>query len=272
MIPALLTHFKKRAYPDYRCERDPDIWPSRHHLLDYEQALELEALVDEILEAELPLKSRESTVGPKNRPVTPALSAAPRTPLTTPKRAPQGNIKLRIPDPPKFDDEMTKKEESDQDYLRDKDEDVDPVQESIQIQRARKIIQFLDEWILNRWEFHLDLKPENSDRPPSLQRFEPGKCAPVYSYATSLELPHRVCVYQTVAEGDQVLGEGQGPHTRARDHRKPSSPDKVAARKTVQVILPAVLGPNGLCVQSGGRRLGLHRLTTSFGRRQASTA
>ncbi|KAJ2913276.1 hypothetical protein MD484_g7127, partial [Candolleomyces efflorescens] len=178
MVPALLTHFKKRAYPDYRCERDPDIWPSRHHLLDYEQALELEALVDEILEAELPLKSRELTAGPKNRPVTPALSVPLRTPLTTPKTTPksvpQGNIKVRIPDPPEFDDEMAKKEESDQDYLRDKDEDVDPVQESIQIQRARKIIQFLDEWILNRWEFHLDLKPENSDRPPSLQRFEPG--------------------------------------------------------------------------------------------------
>ncbi|RXW24676.1 hypothetical protein EST38_g1186 [Candolleomyces aberdarensis] len=174
MIPALLTHFKKRAYPDYRCQRDPDIWPSRHHLLDYEKALELEALVDEILEAELPLKGRESTVDPKNRPVAPALSTAPRTPLTTPSRTPSGNIKAEIPDPPKFH-EITK-EENDEDFIPDEDEDVviDPVEETIQKQRARKIVQFLDEWILNRWEFHLDLKPENSDRPPSLQRFEPG--------------------------------------------------------------------------------------------------
>ncbi|KAJ2927884.1 hypothetical protein H1R20_g9205, partial [Candolleomyces eurysporus] len=174
MIPALLTHFKKRAYPEYRCQRDPDIWPSRHHLLDYEQALELEALVDEILEAELPLKGRESTVDPKNRPVAPALSTAQRTPLTTPSRTPPVNIKAEIPDPPKLQ-EITK-EETDEDFIPDEDEDVviDPVEESIQMQRARKIIQFLDEWILNRWEFHLDLKPENSDRPPSLQRFEPA--------------------------------------------------------------------------------------------------
>ncbi|KAJ9099893.1 hypothetical protein QFC21_003898 [Naganishia friedmannii] len=48
MLPEILTSAQKRNYPEIRSRRST-IWPSRDALLEYERALELEAIVDESL-------------------------------------------------------------------------------------------------------------------------------------------------------------------------------------------------------------------------------
>lgn len=48
MLPEILTSAQKRNYPDINPRRST-IWPSRDALLEYERALELEAIVDESL-------------------------------------------------------------------------------------------------------------------------------------------------------------------------------------------------------------------------------
>lgn len=48
MLPEILKSSSKRCYPDVKTERSV-IWPTREALLEYERALELEAIVDEAL-------------------------------------------------------------------------------------------------------------------------------------------------------------------------------------------------------------------------------
>jgi hypothetical protein len=48
MLPEILTSAQKRNYPEIKSRRST-IWPSRDALLEYERALELEAIVDESL-------------------------------------------------------------------------------------------------------------------------------------------------------------------------------------------------------------------------------
>lgn len=48
LTPALLTRFKKRFYPTYTHSRRKDIWASREALIEFEEALALEAKLDSI--------------------------------------------------------------------------------------------------------------------------------------------------------------------------------------------------------------------------------
>lgn len=181
MVPALLTRFKKRTYPDYVFNRDPEIWTSRHHLLDYEKALELEALVDETLEAEVvsSAKIAESVSAPvaassrssTNRFVTPAVatSISARTPSRTNRTPKMSNFT----DPLKLN-ETPKGETPDDDVIPDVEEEVNETPlESVNVKKAKVVAKCLDDWLLHNWEVHLELK-RHAGRPPSLQRFECG--------------------------------------------------------------------------------------------------
>ena len=49
MTSAILARVKRRKYAEYQYSRTSTIWPTRQTLLDYEEALRLEAQVDELL-------------------------------------------------------------------------------------------------------------------------------------------------------------------------------------------------------------------------------
>jgi Fanconi-associated nuclease 1 len=51
LTPSLLARVKKRYYPSYEFTRTTDIWKSREDLLQYEKALELEAMLREYLDS-----------------------------------------------------------------------------------------------------------------------------------------------------------------------------------------------------------------------------
>ena len=51
LTPAILSHSHKHTYPSYTYKRTKDIWPTREALIEYEEALALEARVDEIFES-----------------------------------------------------------------------------------------------------------------------------------------------------------------------------------------------------------------------------
>jgi fanconi-associated nuclease 1 len=170
MLEALLTVFKKRTYAEYEHSRDRDIWPSRIELLDYEEALELELHLDELIDSKpddaTVAKEREGTatsIRARATPSTPGPSTKTKVPpLRSTKSAPGV---IRASKPPEEEKWFNPEEE----------EFADEVPDTFQMQKSKKIVQYLDEWILERWKLHLDFKMEtNAIRTPSLQRFEPG--------------------------------------------------------------------------------------------------
>lgn len=173
MLEALLTVFKKRTYAEYEHSRDRDIWPSRIELLDYEEALELEMHLDELIESKpdeaTVAREREGTASSVKARATP-LTPGPRSksnasPLRSTKSAPSRTRASRQPEEPEEEKWFNPEEE----------EVAEEVPDTFQIQKSKKIVQYLDDWILARWKLHLEFKMEtNSVRTPSLQRFEPG--------------------------------------------------------------------------------------------------
>lgn len=176
MLPALLTRFKKRAYPDYKCGRDRDIWPTRNHLLEYEKALALESAVDDMAEAEAVAYGKAN---PKDRLATPAAgtSASARTPMKTPLKTPRSSSRLGVPDPPKFNDVPKEDPDDDAEFIPEDDDDspsaIQPTKDTLTVQKSRKVVECLKAWLLRTWKIHLELK-HDKNRPPSLQRFESG--------------------------------------------------------------------------------------------------
>ncbi|KIK92306.1 hypothetical protein PAXRUDRAFT_830065 [Paxillus rubicundulus Ve08.2h10] len=77
LVAALLSQFKKRAYPAYKYERTKHIWPTRQALLDYEEVLILEGQVDALLGGNVPsmigraIGSKTPVAGPLPTAVTP---------------------------------------------------------------------------------------------------------------------------------------------------------------------------------------------------------
>ena len=168
MLEALLTIFKKRKYADYEHARDRDIWPSRIELLDYEEALELEMHLDELLdskpdEATIAKERGGSIVSAKARAASATPGPSSKPPLRSTKSAPVRST--RVVESPKEEKWFNPEE----------DDVMEDVPDTFQVAKAKKIVQYLDDWILERWKLHLDFKTEtNSTRTPSLQRFEPG--------------------------------------------------------------------------------------------------
>ena len=80
LTPAILARAKKRSYANYLYQRTANIWATRDDLLAYEQALELEAEVDALLEG--PTSSTSS--GTRNRSTISRTPAPTAGRLTTP--------------------------------------------------------------------------------------------------------------------------------------------------------------------------------------------
>ena len=165
LLPALLTSFKKRTYPRYEYKRDRSIWPKREDLLAYEEALELEMYLEEVM-AKLPEKDKaQKTPAPLGG------SVAPTTPIGQILRIPKTPFKIPK-DPPLPGSGVEEAEEA----VEDVSEPIDVEEEEANIQKAKRVKELLYEKIYPRWKEFIEAKSREgcSNRKPSLERFEPG--------------------------------------------------------------------------------------------------
>ncbi|KAF8163679.1 VRR-NUC domain-containing protein [Crassisporium funariophilum] len=183
LLPALLTTFKKRNYTTYDHIRDKYIWISRQDLLEYEKALELEKVLDQIMEESDDKNSRRATQTPgraRDTSITSAMTPGLGRSCTTPKTpgpSREHRIALRTPsiDVIKTEilmevDETTPKLE----FLDDKGEVEDD--EKPIVSKERVLLNHLQDWILPRWKEHIKCREAQAFtfRSPGLERFETG--------------------------------------------------------------------------------------------------
>ena len=162
----MLTSFKKRTYPRYEYKRDKSIWPTREDLLAYEEALELELYLEEVM-TKLPEKDR--------MPRTPAPlggSVALATPIGQILRTPKSSLKTPK-DPPVLGSVVKEETEGDVSALHDV---IDVEEGDAGIQKAKRVKELLYEKIYPRWKESIEAKSreESWNRKPGLERFEPG--------------------------------------------------------------------------------------------------
>lgn len=190
LLPALLTGFKKRTYPEYKYCRDSAIWGSREELIKYEEALELEAWIDEVMET-----GGEGTGGQAAMAAAKTPGAGRRSlvsPATPGPGVGRGNMVALLKTPgssSRLKGLVGVKEEldvKDTDDLRKELEAVyevkEEVKETIQIQRARMVKKLFEEVVYEHWKKIVSVKEEQAmrERTPGLERFEPGECHDSY--------------------------------------------------------------------------------------------
>ncbi|TFK36369.1 VRR-NUC domain-containing protein [Crucibulum laeve] len=167
LLPALLTRFNKRVYPEYSHARNGAIWATREDLLKYEQALALEARIDELLEAidaDTRAKAKTPTPSKRDRFITlvpPAAGGSSATPLKTPVSASTARRTTTSGG-------VTHKMEVDEGEIYE-------VSDTPTIQKAKILKEIYEKWIKTLWEGAVMAKQEQSmERTPALERFEPG--------------------------------------------------------------------------------------------------
>jgi Fanconi-associated nuclease 1 len=145
LVAALLSQFKKRAYPAYEYERTKHIWPTRQALLDYEEVLILEGEVDALLGGNVP-----GMIGRAAGSKTPAVGPLP-TPVTP------GSAKSKVRRV-KFDDDDTEPE-------------VKP--DNARVRGARRVKEIFER-LYPRWQDLARIKGEEDGRRYGLERFDCG--------------------------------------------------------------------------------------------------
>ncbi|KAF8630450.1 hypothetical protein AX17_005427 [Amanita inopinata Kibby_2008] len=164
LLPALLTSFKKRSYPQYTYVRDKSIWPTREDLLAYERALELEAELEEI-SIKLVETSRElKAPAPAGSSVLVTPSKNQATPF---KNVTPANVLYFTPTT-----ELEDRAENTPNVV----EHLDVEEEEMSIRKAKKVKELLYEKIYPKWQRLIDAKCNGRyvTRKPGLERFEPG--------------------------------------------------------------------------------------------------
>lgn len=169
LTPSILSRAQKRSYASYAYTRTRDIWPSREALLDYEEALQLEAEVDALLEGQgasvSSARSRSTSSNPSS------LSLYRNKTPNAPKKEPRG------------DDDLQRSTRSEAKSRRGNEnggaatEGIDDlVEDGATITRRRqnaRAVKDVMERVYAQWLDMLNTKAE-SERPPSLVRFECG--------------------------------------------------------------------------------------------------
>ncbi|KAF9227566.1 hypothetical protein BS17DRAFT_773961 [Gyrodon lividus] len=145
LVAALLSRFKKRAYPTYKYERTKHIWPTRQALLDYEEVLILEGRIDAHLCGDVP-----ALIGRAAGSKTPAPGPLP-TPVIPANAKGKGKG-------PKVSNEDTEPE-------------VKP--DNARVRGARKVKEIF-ECIYPRWQDLVRTKGEEDGRRHGLERFDCG--------------------------------------------------------------------------------------------------
>ena len=169
MLPALLTVFKKRNYPPYEHTRDGNIWTCREDILEYEQALEVEKALEQIMETQADTGGRRTTKTPgcgRDEFMTPGPRRAFTSPLITPGRV----TDARPSETPRI-----KEEENDQTYLGVNEPGAEerPV---IAISKNQKMVNYLKDYIFPKWRELLSIRVAQAgqNRSVALERFEIG--------------------------------------------------------------------------------------------------
>ncbi|TRM59262.1 VRR-NUC domain-containing protein [Schizophyllum amplum] len=143
LLPALLSSFRIRSYPDIGpITRDGDIWTSRQLFLEYEDALLLQAEYEELMGG-----GDQTTLDTTNRFVTAGSALLrPATP------APSG----------------TKRK-------RDKSVADDPPESPLSLKRANQIEEVFDKLVYRKWRTFVKRKRKRTEvRAAGLERFEAG--------------------------------------------------------------------------------------------------
>jgi len=170
MLPALLTVFKKRNYPPYEHTRDNNIWTCREDLLEYEQALEAEKALEQIMETPADTGGRRATQTPgcgRDEFMTPVRKRAFTTPLVTP-----GNV---TDVGPSGTPRANKEEEPDQVYLGVNEPEAEGQGVSA-IPKDQKMVNCLKDSIFPKWQELLCIREaqEGQSKSAALARFETG--------------------------------------------------------------------------------------------------
>ncbi|KAJ7018357.1 VRR-NUC domain-containing protein [Mycena alexandri] len=153
--PALMAGFNKQVYARYDHVRT-DIWHTRDQYLEYENAIKVEALIDEISKAEPKNAKKPTSLVPGRflTHATPGLEFIRR--LTPPARAPSLQTEGAAPD--------------DEEAL-----EFDVVEDTVNQQKARVIKQILEEHALAKWKELVEAESQReTPRRPGLERFEAG--------------------------------------------------------------------------------------------------
>ena len=158
LTPAVLARAKKRQYAAYTSTRTSDIWPTREDLLAYEEALEIEAQVDALLDG--------GSAGPKGGS---GRSTASRTP------APMAESRFRTPVTPGRATRASSAATSDSPMvvkMEPKGEE-----ETERVRNARKVKELM-ETVYPKWIDLIQAKGEENPHRKGLERFDCGMCYP----------------------------------------------------------------------------------------------
>lgn len=155
--PGLLSRFRKWTYPAYVFRRSDGVWATRKDLLDYEEALELEQALKELLEATDEGAVRQASQAPA------AFLQQPKTIPLTPTNEKANVVKLEV---------VTKAEA----LQEDEDPPAQDDRRSAKVRRLKKVKQLFQECIWPRWQQHLGVQAnkEKAPRTPGFERFEIG--------------------------------------------------------------------------------------------------
>lgn len=168
LVPSLLTSFKKRTYPSYNYNRDPTIWATRQDLLDYVEALRLEAAIEQEMQGRPEQTDLRTPI-----PGSGKLSAIP---LTPPPRSTATPLRTRSKTVDSSRDTATPLPSNKQREggLPGNEDHADVV--DLKTARALAIKEVFDCRIWPKWKELLDAKEGQpiEARTPGLVRFEPG--------------------------------------------------------------------------------------------------
>jgi Fanconi-associated nuclease 1 len=174
LLPALLTCFKKRKYPDYKHTRTSNIWSTREQLIQYVAALELEAVLDQVLESSNESRRTGTKTPGPNTFITPATPGPGRT-IATPLRTPRSSSAIRYAETPAGLKREAAYEEVAMGTIDD--QDTTPPETLAKLEKAMRIKEAFDTWIIPRWKALVAARQEEGARvrPSGLERFEPGQ-------------------------------------------------------------------------------------------------
>jgi fanconi-associated nuclease 1 len=177
LLPALLTCFHKRTYPDYKHTRTSNIWSSREELIQYVAALELEVVLDQALESQNEPRKRGTKTPAPNAFVAPA-TPGPGRDITTPLRTPRSSSAIGHSTPASIKKEAAQVvlEEEMADDIKGRQESV--LHETLaKLEKAKRVKEIFDTCIIPRWKALVVAKQEEGSRarPSALERFESGQ-------------------------------------------------------------------------------------------------
>ncbi|KAM5532088.1 hypothetical protein V8D89_014252 [Ganoderma adspersum] len=183
LTPAVLARAKKRQYAAYTSTRTADIWPTREDLLAYEEALEIEAKVDALLDG--------GSAGPNGGS---GRSTVSRTPAPVPES------RFRTPVTPRRTTRASSAATSDSPVVVKMELEGE---ETERVRNARKVKELM-ETVYPKWIDLVQAKGEENPRRKGLERFDCGHiltrvvCKGAYALGTLKEYEEELKVLETL--------------------------------------------------------------------------